>query len=961
MHLGVLTPVVGAIPHLPSHVVDVNATLGGKLALFGRYSNNASLVLAVQNPFANLSCDALRMAYAANLTWAPSVAGATYVADSALLGLTRRTGRTLPVPAPAVDEAERDAVAAMVAAFVAATPKQTAKINIGWTENDYEIDIANASGRDEYKRIIRRSAQLGIDHVLFAPRNTDVSSRDRATDAWRWEEILWFGLGEAVRAGTWLPGVDPIPASLAEMLAYFREQGVKPVAYVYPILAFGAGEPPGNTSTLPSWIINGSYADGAGAARLRENHGPLRATLASVEFQQYIVKAMLDFAEQTGAGGYSFDYTYFEGHESQYAQWAGWRAILRGLHAANPELVLDNRQLNHAWGPWMWAAGSYAEPLASDEQPTSWTFFTADLHTDRLSANRQRSVAWSYRNEHFAPMEITSGFAFHQTDRTPPTGLDPVTSEFYTKDFDLLGHRYSLLSSIATGGLNNVLCDIPARNASEFDLFPAAARAWIKDWLTWTDDRRALLTTTRTFAPAPGPATVDGTFAYDAKEGEGVAWLFNPEARPLPFTLPLGDAMGYDCASSPLPPAVLISERLNGSCCTSGATLALVDPCAGGGVNVSVPAASALVLQLLDAPLVDLPQLIGSVGTVTLGKGGALAVSGAAGEAGQPASLTVLLPPGAALPPSATVNGASAAVASAGRHSFGGLAVRLTGRWGGAPLRNLQEVGSTPPAFAGGEWSASLAVPPAALAQLKARNASYPLPYDAADANVSWLAPGRLLLWVKHTAIANDSFAVEGTWGGEALAWRRAYNTIVPNPTRFTGWFADVTAAAAALGGEAKELKLKLPPSGSALNWTALPGFISAGDDLATLPAGTPLADAQKACAAMPRCLGYTYHAACGPTVPGNVTIKLKGSLHSGGGADWCRVAKPPKLDGVFLENVETLTSAEGSSVNTVVREQSFIHWRARRPRRAAHHAPPLRPQQFERAVASLDGSPHLR
>ena len=163
------------------------------------------------------------MAYAANLTWAPSVAGATYVADSAL-GLTRRTGRTLPVPAPAVDEAERDAVAAMVAAFVAATPTKTAKINIGWTENDYEIDIANASGRDEYKRIIRRSAQLGIDHVLFAPRNTDVSSRDRATDAWRWEEILWFGLGEAVRAGTWLPGVDPIPASLAEMLAYFREQ-----------------------------------------------------------------------------------------------------------------------------------------------------------------------------------------------------------------------------------------------------------------------------------------------------------------------------------------------------------------------------------------------------------------------------------------------------------------------------------------------------------------------------------------------------------------------------------------------------------------------------------------------------------------------------------------------------------------------------------------------------------------
>ena len=161
---------------------------------------------------------------------------------------------------------------------------------------------------------------------------------------------------------------------------------------------------------------------------------------------------------------------------------------------------------------------------------------------------------------------------------------------------------------------------------------------------------------------------------------------------------------------------------------------------------------------------------------------------------------------------------------------------------------------------------------------------------------------------------------VEAVGGGREADDRRgclevmAERLPIVQPPRADGAVVKAAEQSAALGGEAKELKLKLPPSGSALNWTALPGFISAGDDLATLPAGTPLADAQKACAAMPRCLGYTYHAACGPTVPGNVTIKLKGSLHSGGGADWCRVAKPPKLDGVFLENVETLTSAEWSA-----------------------------------------------
>ena len=44
-------------------------------------------------------------------------------------------------------------------------------------------------------------------------------------------------------------------------------------------------------------------------------------------------------------------------------------------------------------------------------------FYEADLHTDRLSANRQRETAWSYRVDEFAPAELVPGFALHQTDR----------------------------------------------------------------------------------------------------------------------------------------------------------------------------------------------------------------------------------------------------------------------------------------------------------------------------------------------------------------------------------------------------------------------------------------------------------------------------------------------------------------------------------------------------------------
>lgn len=276
----------------------------------------------------------------------------------------------------------------------------------------------------------------------------------------------------------WKPG-DALPDSLTEMLAYFKLRGVKPVAYVYPILAFLAGTLPGGKS--PPWIVPGVYdlpkVMGGGPARLTHGEyeamldqntakgnggntvltGPLRANLASPEFQEWLPRTMAAFAKATGAGGFSFDYTYFEEPESigsQYAQWAGWRSILHRLHIADggkacaggTSCVVDNRQQNHVWGtalshqcfssladtlslsvalycpmhadlfavaivddatrvhrivhrikgPWMWAqGGTYAEPLMSDEQPGSWMFYEADLHTDRLSANEERCCVYA--------------------------------------------------------------------------------------------------------------------------------------------------------------------------------------------------------------------------------------------------------------------------------------------------------------------------------------------------------------------------------------------------------------------------------------------------------------------------------------------------------------------------------------------------------------------------------------
>ena len=208
---------------------------------------------------------------------------------------------------------------------------------------------------------------------------------------------------------------------------------------------------------------------------------------------------------------------------SEYAQWAGWRSILSqltsGKGCAGSRCVVDNRQANHGWGAWMWAlGGTYAEPLMSDEQPGSWPFYEPDLHTDRLAGNKQRAVARQYRAE-YCPNDALPGFAFHQTDRDPTILQNEACSQgrcsnhSRVRDFDLLGFRYSLLSSIGSGGLNNVLNMLPARDPQEYRLFPQDDLSFVSKWLKWTDDNVGLLKLTRPIPSiaTPGLGQADGT------------------------------------------------------------------------------------------------------------------------------------------------------------------------------------------------------------------------------------------------------------------------------------------------------------------------------------------------------------------------------------------------------------------------------------------------------------------
>ena len=926
----------------PSKTIVVKSHYGlHDYAAFVRWeSAGFGALLTAQNPYlaCNSTTNATTVAYSPDLMWRVAK---PLVLDSALLGVHTLSGNILAPPADPIDEAEQAAMVAALRQYLVApgSDTSTVKINIGWTENDYQLDISKASDRATYKRIIDRAAQFGISHILFAPRNSDVSDKRNNTDAWGWEQILWFGMGQKIRQGLWTPG-DALPASLIEMLNYFKLRKVKPVAYVYPILAFLAGT--GKNGTSPPWIVPGTYdlEHSTGArpplplgseedALLHGANGPLRACLASPELQDWLPKTMLAFAKATGAGGFSFDYTYFEQHgpfptfvASQYAQWAGWRTILAALHAdpkacaGGTMCVVDNRQQNHAWGPWMWVqGGTYAEPLMSDEQPGSWMFYEADLHTDRLSANRQRQIAWSYRQLEFCPAESLPGFAFHQTDRDVTAVQKAICADgrcsnaSRSRDFDLLGHRYSLLSSIGTAGLNNVACYLPARNAEEFEKLPKEEITFVKHWYDWADSNVALLRNTKVLPglSVPSFGALDGVSMVDEEGRNGAIFIYNPTSRPLAYSAPFNESLGVQCGTTNLH----LKVRLAGSSerHAKAHDIDLV-PC-GHSLNVTVPPTTAMVLFLSEWH--KAAGALTLLGAPFVGDGhfdlttGVLSLSGVVGEPGTSAILRAHVAHPSAVT-SVVLNGEK--IAFRLEEHRGLQMVSMRGKWVGTSFgRNPELCGDGAGAMVNGDWTCKFTVPSRVISQLKARNASFPLEYDLRtnstnDANTAWMAPGRLLMWVKYRN-ADPKLNVSGSIDGHQMLWRKAYNTIVANPHRFIGYFADVTPLVQA--DKPQTLTLQLPQTGG---WLIRTGALSQRSVTVAEKTG-PVNEAKAACKDNAACAGVTFRKPQGATTcaevkeDAKVHAYLKGD--SSGNADkaWCTEVLGPTLVGVFFENVE--------------------------------------------------------
>lgn len=756
-------------------------------AVFLRFEGSAAqggAFLALQNPFLKWERSGSRvaMSYPPEMEWRADYG--PFATDRVCIGVYPLTGIESPARGvreweylrspqeafsgkPVLDGAESDAMIRCVEAFAKFRLDRSVKVHVPWCENDYQIDVGTPAGRSEYKRIIDQVAALGCDHTLFTPGNSAVSRLEDNADAWGWENVLWLGLGQKIRKGEWNIASDPMPPSVQELLDYAKARNVKFVAYAYPTLG---------------WKQNPEWTAWCGG----KTGGYVGVDTGVRSFQDWFVDQLVAFQKRTGVSGYSFDhwwiaYTPEEDKKptSKYAQWYGCRRILEELRRRIPDVVIDGRQQYQWFGPWTWLGGSYPHPTTSDEQPGSFENFP-DLHFSRVSGDRQRWAAWWYRLEQFTPLDLLPGYMTHQTPRNDAEGRCVRDRPFRTRDWDLLGWKYSVISSIGTAPFNHVVDLVPARDETEFAHFRPEDQQWWRGWMEWTDRNMATLRHLRPIIGPPVLGRVDGTAAIDGDRG--FVFLFNPNYRRLSAEFTLDASIGLTRGDGFVLRELYPREGfLHGHPKTGTWKL-------GDRVSLSIKGPQAMVLELIPAAGLERPLLLNATGRARL-SGDALTLSDVAGEPGTGAELLVLLPAGTT-PARLTVNGANA---PSPRQE--GDVLTLPVKFAGTRFDHCHQAGEYDPGFSETVYRARFSIPQRVFAQLAERRKAWPVPYTADDLLATWLGSDRLLFFVQ-IADPDDKWSVGLKLNGQPVELRKAYSDVYPlgRERTFTGFYADLSA-----------------------------------------------------------------------------------------------------------------------------------------------------------------------
>jgi len=656
--------------------------------------------LLVQNPYTDVQAEGSQVAltYEPRMKWKSQYG--PFPSDRLCIGTYAMTGNTFRADmayewhyvqdpdvflqeGDRIDWAEIQAVTDCARAFLLEDRTQSVRVHIGWCENDYQIDRATEEGKVEYRRIIDRAAAMGCQYVLYTPSHSRLAPLKECRDAWGWESNLLMNLGQKIRKDEWIPGKDEIPQDIKDILAYAKTRDVKLMAYAYPSLPFMQN---------PEWT------------RFRTEQGKEPGGYVTVDtglrsFQDWWVGKLFDFCEATGCAGFSFDHWWIAyasdlgNVSSKYQQWYGCRRVLETLRRRMPGIVMDGRQQTHHFGTWTWLAGTYPHPMMSDEQPGSFNAIP-DLSTDRVNGARQRYIAWRLMTRDFCPVEILPGFITHQTQRSDAQ-RKMRRDRYRPRDWDRLGWKYNLLSSIATAPFNHVINYIPARDIDEFNAFSDEDKAFFRRWLDFTDQHTDYLRNVRPIIGQPMIGRCDGTSAIQGDSG--FVFLFNPNYRKLKADFQLDSSIGLEAEGS-----FLLEELYP----VEGRYLAGPDGGPwdhGAQVSVAMDGTSARVLRIrpFEAAAAE-PTLLGASGDVS-------------GPVGEEIELSVWCPNEAAMVKSVTVNGKQVAFRKQG------CAITCHVTFAGKPFFQAQQIGGYDAHFNGRAVEETFTIPKRIFEQLKRR------------------------------------------------------------------------------------------------------------------------------------------------------------------------------------------------------------------------------------------------
>ncbi len=355
-----------------------------------------------------------------------------------------------------------------------------------------------------------------------------------------------------------------------------------------------------------------------------------------------------------------------------------------------------------------------------------------------------------------------------------------MDTTFRQRDWDYLGFRYSVLSSIATGGWNNVMDMIPGRDLAEFQNFSEQDKKWIRDWIDWTSEHKEFLRNTQTILGQPALGKVDGTSAI--VNDHGYVFLFNPNYKKLDAHFTLDGSIGLKSGKKFIL-RELYARRGNLIGAPHTGIWSYGEP-----VRIAMDGTSAMVIEILPAEPAEATPIVFNGGEKAQAavNGTQLEVSKVFGEPGTESEIGILLPSDTKVS-AVTVGGSAVSFTQVGNH------VSIAKKFEGARFSEAQQITLKP--TAGGAMSGMFTIPTRIVSELKAREKQWPIPWTDEDLKTTWLAPQRLLLFLQ-IAEPSDKWEPTLTIDGRAIELQKGYSSVRVHSESFVGFYADVSALA---------------------------------------------------------------------------------------------------------------------------------------------------------------------